>query len=350
MSTHYKTQCPRCHTVYPLPDALINQPQARANCGSCHHVFFPAQHLVVNDTEINAQVQSVAQTPVTPSTSASATTAVEDDQLISDSTPTNFKDDIDSQDPFSVDEINAFMQSDIPATAPTVEQKEPDDAWLDELLKNDDSPSIKKVGQTNDDLSDIIGADFDSLVPAAPVNTQDPQAILKKVRERIEAHPPTQEQLMTKRSLGYKLSWGLGCLLLLALMPIQYVIFNTDSILKNPEQAQLLNQVCTVLPCQLPAADVTAFQVSHTLSAGRADYTTNLTATLKNISSTDQLHPNLKVSIHGAQGLIGDFVATPKDYLVSEQRLITPAHPRQLMLTLDIAPEDIQSVAIQPFY
>lgn len=80
MRTPYKTQCPRCKTIYPMLPEKLDNPKARANCGKCHHIFFLNANLVKDDqpfapkpvtTEVNTTaIQKVAvTTPATPSTS-----------------------------------------------------------------------------------------------------------------------------------------------------------------------------------------------------------------------------------------------------------------------------------------
>lgn len=52
------------------------------------------------------------------------------------------------------------------------------------------------------------------------------------------------------------LIWGLGSLLLIGLLGLQYVIFNLDSLLKDPEKAAKIHSLCAIVSCDLPIANV----------------------------------------------------------------------------------------------
>lgn len=390
MSSRYKTQCPRCHTIYPMPESKLGEEKARANCGKCHHTFFLNLHIVDPNVttvdQINAEKTATATTPVAPApvsqkvapvaAAMPATQIIADDEsedIVLPRVPTRQKkvkappaegmifDGMDGDDEevsFDSDGLDDFLNQDfdkidnLPPVAQKVgEDVGEDEAWLDELLKNDDSPAIAVSSVTHrpkDDLSDIIGEDINSLIPEAPLQ-DSPEAILDKVNARITAHAPTQEQILTKRGIGSTLPWVFGSVLMLALLGVQYVLFNQHSIAKNPEQANLVRTLCPF--CNIIAADPTAFSTSYELSPGAADFSTNMIATLKNTSSDDQIYPNLKIRVMSEAGLIGDLALSPEEYLPFSQTIITPNQADgRFMLTLDAPMEDIKTISIEPFY
>lgn len=394
MTTQYKTQCPRCHTIYPMPAAQLNKPKARANCGKCHHTFFLNLHLIddkqkATENTIKQQPSSVDVNQTNPNKQTQANQAQKQQAqkqqaqaLIDDTSnisvpriPTRQKkskpiategmiyDDMDSGSSdtgevyFDDDELNAFLNQSIqntPVAAATKnngQDNNSDEAWLDDLLK-DNSPAVEvnpvaKQAADDEDISKLIGADLDSLIPEV-MNHEDPETIRQKVNARLSEHAPTQEQLATKRSLSSQLLWLAGCVLMIAALAVQYVVFNQDAIAKNPTQAELVQHWCSI--CKLPAADTQAFKINHQLKNGSADYSTDLSGTLKNTSDAEQLYPNLRIQVMGNAGLVGDLVLSPSDYLAVYHRSLIPGQETRFLLTLDVAIKDVKSVTIEPFY
>lgn len=340
MTSTYQTQCPRCHTIYPMPESKLGEEKARANCGKCHHTFFLNLHLV-NPNKPNQDMPNNAglSAPTHQKDTISEDDMIFDDMdgVTDDTTALNF--DGDGLDDFIKKEFES------PSTTPPAED---DEAWLDELLKNDDSPAIATTAtayRPRDDLSELIGVDINSYIPEAPTQ-ESPQDILQKVNARLN-HTPTQEQLLTKRSPLANLPWLVASVLLVATLGLQYAFFNQDALAKDPSKSSLLS-LCGF--CGFASADISAFETSYTLSDGAADHSTNFIATLKNNSGKDQLYPNLHIKVMGQAGLIGDLALAPKDYLAVEQRIITPTQDGRFMLTLDTPKDAITSISIEPFY
>lgn len=372
MSNQYKTECPRCHTVYPMPTAKLSDQKARANCGKCGHTFFLNMHLIAPTQEnpnqqptqkgqlqqANKQAPSTpAQTQQNPANTPSHNKKRQKpaitEGMIFDGMETEQEE--NGEISFSDDELNNFLNRDIAAeanvaaTAKDSGQHQNDETWLDDLLKQEQSPSIEVLSRQNDTdaISKIIGQDLESLIPQAQ-REEDPKLVMKKIQSRLNAHQSTQEQLMTKRGIGSTLCWGLICLLMLGLAAGQYLFFNSTAIAKDPAQSALVKQFCSF--CQLPSADTTALQISYYLQDGQADFSTDLIGTIKNTYDTDQLYPNIKISVMGGRGLLGELVLSPKEYLAFEQLTLSANKDDRFMLTLDIPRDEISSVTIEPFY
>lgn len=265
-------------------------------------------------------------------------------------------DDMDSDDKdndisFNDADLSDFLKQDFENPINNTQKTADDDeAWLDELLKNDDSPSIATTPiskRPKDDLSDIIGVDINSYIPEAAAQ-ESSEDILKKVNDRLSSHAPTQEQMLTKRSFASRLPYVVGSLLMIGLLGVQYAFFNQDVIAKDPAKASLVHGLCGF--CGFNKAEPTAFTANYELTDGSADHTTNLIANIKNNSSDTQLQPNLKITVMGETGLIGDLALTPKEYLATEQHLLSPTQSSRFMLTLDAPKEAIKSINIEPFY
>lgn len=328
----YKTQCPRCHTIYPMPESKLGDEKARANCGQCQHTFFLNAHLIYEEP-LESESSSHTPTPIRPT-----------------QTKPNTKAKKQNTDDLSVDAIDKFINQQLNDTqnpqASSNTHQPKDAGWLDELIKPETSAIKHNVsGRPNDDLSELIGADLDTLIPeVAP--QESTAAIRKKINERI-SHSPTQEQLAKQRSWLGTLLWGVGSLLLIGLLVGQYVLFNADSLAKT-DKAPLINSLCN--NC-LPSVDIGVIKSGYTLRKGEADFSTDLIGVLKNTSSTDQLYPNIKITIMGKNGMIlGDLALAPKEYLATPARVISASSDGRFMLTLDADLQDIHSVSIEPFY
>lgn len=331
----YKTQCPRCHTVYPMPPAKLGDEKARANCGQCQHTFFLNAHLIYEEPLELGQDGADKDTLAVASFNKS-----KPKNSIGLDKGTNEK----GENELLVDDIDAFLDQQLNAQLPKPAPNPPkEEAWLGELIKPaQEAPS--DAGRANDDLANIIDVDLDTLIPAVlPQESTD--LIRQKINERIK-HAPTQEQLATQRSWLGVLLWAVGCVLLLGLLVGQYVLFNADRLAKS-DKAPLINSFCQ--NC-LPSADIGVIKSGYVLRKGEADFSTDLIGVLKNTSTTDQLYPNIKIKIMGANGLIGDLALAPKDYLATPARVISASSDGRFMLTLDVSPQQIHSVSIEPFY
>lgn len=424
MSNNYKTECPRCHTIYPMPANKLDDSKARANCGKCGHTFYLNLHLIEPKAKSfsqklaakAAQAPKPQARPVTPPSAAPASSAAPtktmrpnarpnaqqtpattpkpqarpqastvqptktpapqaaapqqaatpsapskkrqkpqaQEGMIFDSMDTPQEDRVNLD--FSADELDNFLRQDVVIQDTTSasgknngRHTDSDEAWLDDLLKNDDSPDIKVVRQNDntDDLSDIIGEDLDELIPKAQA-PENPKQVLKKIQDRLHSDHPTQEQIFTKRSALSQIGWLISCFLMLGLAGVQYVFFNQERIAKNPEDAALVRQLCPI--CTLPSADTNAFTTSSRLLDGPADFSTDLIGNIQNQSAQNQLYPNIKIRVVGGRGVIGELILAPKEYLAYEQKIL-PAHQNgEFMITLDIPKEDISAISIEPFY
>lgn len=452
MTNRYKTQCPHCHTVYPMPDGKLNKPKARANCGKCGQTFLLNDNLIdehgkpvnrspaepnakqaqakpasiaVHATHATAQAQPNTQNKTQPSKAPPSKAQPNSTATMSQSAPPNRqampkpdrsaslsidlqddKDystynaphkktktvkegmifdgmDMDKDIQFDDSELNAFLSQDLPEAEPVVAAgkkgnkladiavKDDDESWLDELLKNDDSPNIAVVPASSapastitptpkaaptfthrqapeDDeeiISRLIGEDLDKIIPVAN-NQDDPESVRQKINARLHMTDENPKKNFSAMFSGVQLLWLVGSVLLIIIAGVQYVVFNQDAIIKNPAQAQLLRQACVV--CQMPSADTKAFAISHQFAeeSGR----TSLSGVIKNSSGNEQLYPNLRIQVLGQAGLLGDLVIQPKDYLAFNSRSLGANQEERFLLALDTDATQITSVTVEPFY
>lgn len=310
-----------------MPAEKLGDEKARANCGKCRHTFF-----------LNAHLVDTSQTSKDDLTTRQAPRSKKPKPASKDNT-SNLQ--IDNQtDNLDLDGLDDFLHPD----KNTSNSSDGNEAWLDELINNHDPIKTIPTSRTNDDLSELIGADLETLIPEAP-SEKNPDIIRQKISERI-SHSPSQEQLVTKRSLLGQIMWGIGALSLLGFLAGQYIFFNGDGLAKAGKGSFISNLCKTCLP----SADISTLTTNYSLQNGQADFSTDLIGTINNTSATAQLYPNLKISVMGKNGLIGDLALAPKDYLDTPQKLIGASSNGRFMLTLDAPIQEIVSVRIEPFY
>lgn len=215
-------------------------------------------------------------------------------------------------------------------------------AWLEELLIEQNK--TEDIPQDDTDLSQLLR---DMGVPLKDKDNSSEEP-LKKAQVQ-DSFAPTSG----KHSVA-SLLWTLGCLVLALLLFAQYVIFNLENLVKNPAYAQRLQTICSVAACSLPSADLTAFTITnpnHKSSQVEVTGTfSDVSATLNNQSAEAQLFPNVKVSVYGANDLIGEFIAAPNDYLLSKQNQLAADSGRQLLFTIPVANAQIREVTLSPLY
>lgn len=215
-----------------------------------------------------------------------------------------------------------------------------DNSWLEKLLKEQNKS--EEVRQDDTDLSQLL------LDMGVPLKDEAPTSE-ERVRKAQAKFTPTPQ----RRSIA-SLLWTLGCLVLALLLFAQYVIFNLETLMKNPVHAERLQSVCAVAACSLPSADLTAFTITnlnHKSSKIKMDgKSSDVSATLNNQSAKAQLYPNIKVSVYGANDMIGEFIATPADYLLSKQSQLAADSSRNILFTIPVANRQIREVTISPLY
>ena len=188
-------------------------------------------------------------------------------------------------------------------------------------------------------------------IPSATASSYSPIS-QENVASQIIAPSPKPQIATDKRAVYAFLFWTFGCVTLLLLLLAQYVIFNLDDLVKNPSTQSKLDVFCRAVSCSLPGADVKTLAVanitqrSSTLQEGGTD----ILATLVNINENEQLYPNLHVRLYHNNTLLGEFIATPNDYLSAPQRLISRKQVKLFMLTVNVPSNEITKISITPLY
>ncbi len=175
---------------------------------------------------------------------------------------------------------------------------------------------------------------------------------LEKMRSRVLSDSP--DGMQGKKSPMSFILWAIGCVLLVALLIVQYTVFNVNSLVKKPSTQATLSTVCHILSCSLPSADLNNIHIGNVQhrnsTVGNSASETDIIASITSLSDKRQLYPNFKITIHGVNGLLGELVVQPKDYLLSEKQIEMATNESFFMLTVPINNAQISKVDVVPFY
>lgn len=407
MTTLIKTQCPSCQAYFSLPQTLLSELDAKVRCKRCQQIFLVNENLVVSGDE-PSDVSSTStfieksnnNTSQHNDDFLSSDTLIHDDMPIDDLEPSNLEyDSWDEMSAWSFD-LNTTQISSVRSDSENAEPKPTDATTSDSPIlhdmyneqekafeesnyvintkpqhnnasasanasrRNDNTNSVndsdsdnawlEKLLEEQNNSTDVVesGTDLSQLLASMGVPLRDqfqtPSKQASKAQSRIY---PVQSRMQTSVA---SLLWLAGCLVLVMLLFAQYVIFNLDNLVKDPIYAERLQAVCAVAACSLPNANMSAFDINDVAyrpsTVKTADEFTDIAATLANQSTKSQLLPNLKVSIYSNDDVIGEFIATPKDYLVSKQNVLSAEQNKPFMFTVPVVNNEINRVTIDPIY
>ena len=227
-----------------------------------------------------------------------------------------------------------------------------ENAWLERLLQ-EESTNVDTVSTFMNDHEDTDFAQQLKNLSLPTLDTEEnTQARVNRIQARMQDSTVIGAQhTMTTISTVF---WGMGSGLLILILLTQYIIFNIDTLAKNPAAAQRLQAICAVMPCTIPSADIDAFTITKPkVSASQLKNEkifSDIQATLLNGSTQTQLLPNLKVSIYSQNTIIGEFVAEPSDYLTSRETKLAAERRKSIMFTVPITAKKISKVVIESFY
>lgn len=396
MTAPLKTQCPSCHLCFNIPSALLkvlDQASTEVRCGNCQHVFLVNDHLVVSADNVPAQSSTNLQqlktastsrkplndsllanenrnppefnpfdqmtsntslaldtTPQKPSKSSATTQSYSDSPAASDDSnninhATSHIDShpISPNDSFLYEHFNKHTTYQVDDSS--LSSNTSSNHWLEDLLKEQNARTENNES-TIEAIDRLSSSNFAEQSHLTQHHLQ--QQSLNRFKPRLS---PT---LMLTDLAVDSVLWAIGCIVLVLLLFAQYVIFNLNTLMKNPVYAERLQAVCAVAICSLPLADIEAFSVSKPLHrASRlktADKFSDIQANLLNQSQQTQILPNLKVTIYQDERVIGEFIALPEDYLLSYQSEIAADYSKPFMFTIPIVNNKISKVIIDPIY
>ncbi|MCG3878749.1 DUF3426 domain-containing protein [Psychrobacter sp. Ps6] len=418
MTTPIKTQCPHCQACFKVQQNQLNKANATINCTQCQKSFSVNQHLIVTpDTSKSSSTQHTATAhqnaqsklsnqPESSTSSRNQSSNISNtaksslnkkrssDMLIHDDL---IYDDMDIDEPEdsiveydSLDSMDAWLTQVSDTNSATTTDNSTtifsktnnksqeqflasptdriatehssmaqevlsstaandihasindtaDNSWLEALLEEQNKREAKSVGST--DLSQLL---IDMGVPLR----DEENSVTERTNKAQAQFAPTS----TTHSIA-SILWILGCLVLALLLAAQYVMFNLETLVKNPANAQRLQTVCSIAACSLPSADLTALTITNPSHRSSQIKTTgafsDISAILNNQSTKAQLYPNIKVSVYGTDNLIGEFIAAPNDYLLGKPSQLAASNNRQLLFTIPVDNAQIREITMTPLY
>ena len=399
MTTPIKTQCPHCHTIFNIKKTQLDEKTASICCEHCQQMFLVNSNLIVT-ADIDSQHINTALSHKKASISVTSNADDDDilihDDMIHDDMDIDTSDDknleydsLDSMDAwltqatdnnhsatqsassqknttkksdrYSDVSTDIFEENFASATTPNYSPSSAqvalssaaansihasidnttDGSWLEKLLKEQNQG--EEVSNNDTDLSQLLldmGIDFKE--------ENDQAAHSKRLQAQAKFSPTPSRRSMAS------LLWTLGCLVLTLLLFAQYVMFNLNTLVKNPVHARRLQTLCSIASCSLPSADLSAFSVIDTkYQASRINTKasfSDISAAINNQSLQAQLYPHIKVSVYGVNELIGEFIAAPEQYLVGKQSQLAANSRKQILFTVPVANTQISKVAINLIY
>lgn len=402
MNHVHQTQCPHCHHQFKVTDEQLTVKSGFASCEQCKKIFSAIDNLVTKRPAPSSATgnPSVSHAPVVPSLTADSpsfdsltleqpapvTTPSVNKTPVKTATETAsellFSDDfgvdhLDSDgkdkptanpsasslptfDPLEIDEN--FDQRPVtvaPAfSAPQHSEQGDDEAWLAKLLAEEEppeapvSPLAGKLTQHQNQKNDITQMleefGVDTAVEAPPANDE----YLQRMNARFEKQAASHKTVAQSR--GMNLVWLLGSLLLLGSLALQYVVFNVENLVKNPQNASRLQGICQSLPikCQLPIADTQQIQVDTvSLTTSKADSKkTDLVLMLKNTAPLPNIYPNLKVTLRSGNDTKAQFILPTQQYLPPDSSRLLPGQVKPLKLRIDYPRKAFEQANVELFY
>ncbi len=217
-----------------------------------------------------------------------------------------------------------------------------ENAWLEQLLQEQKDKEKETDALPDTDLEQLLINMGAPRTSEAPIATRSNNQTL-----RPSNTSPARISVAT-------VLWTAGCMVLVLLLLAQYVIFNLNTLIKNPAYAERLQTVCSIAVCRLPSADLAALSITD-LSYNKSQIKTSgdfsdIQLILNNQSMQAQLLPSVKVRIFGSNALIGEFIADPNDYLLTTQNQLAAKGLKPMMFTVPIASDEISRVIAEPIY
>lgn len=223
------------------------------------------------------------------------------------------------------------------------------DDWLQALLSDDNhQQKHPHIAPDADDLSNLMAEYGVDTEYEQALNNDD---VLDKINERLAANPKAQPTM--GKPLLTQLIWGVGCLLLIALMWVQYLIFNVDRLMTNPDYANKIQGLCSALSCSLPSTDLSQLNIQSGFRPSSVNTTaqhSDVLIGLENQANNELIYPNVKVSLSNGEQLLGQFIATPQDYLTIAQKRMGAKQSKVIMFTVPIPASGVGEVQVEPFY
>lgn len=228
-------------------------------------------------------------------------------------------------------------------------------AWLLSLMAQaDDNEAADDTAGAKRGMDGVFNTDiFDQI----PIDTRSEQqadllAYQQKIDERLSQQVSSQQSLNAK-IFNMSIIWGLGSLLLVFLLAVQYIIFNIDTLITSKTNAAVLSNICHKIPaCQLPIADTGLIDVQMLALAHSSKQAgqTDMIFTLTNTTDNNIVYPSVKVSLRSGNTILAQTLLTPTDYLEAGNNYLMPHQIKPVKLRIDFPKTKVQAANIELIY
>ncbi|ONG38172.1 hypothetical protein BKE17_08350 [Enhydrobacter sp. H5] len=228
-------------------------------------------------------------------------------------------------------------------------------AWLLSLMAQaDDNEAADDTAGAKRGMDGVFNTDiFDQI----PIDTRSEQqadllAYQQKIDERLSQQVSSQ-QLANAKIFNMSIIWGLGSLLLVFLLAVQYIIFNIDTLITSKTNAAVLSNICHKIPaCQLPIADTGLIDVQMLALAHSSKQAgqTDMIFTLTNTTDNNIVYPSVKVSLRSGNTILAQTLLTPTDYLEAGNNYLMPHQIKPVKLRIDFPKTKVQAANIELIY
>ncbi len=228
-------------------------------------------------------------------------------------------------------------------------------AWLLSLMAQaDDNEAADDTAGAKRGMDGVFNTDiFDQI----PIDTRSEQqadllAYQQKIDERLSQQVSSQ-QLANAKIFNMSIIWGLGSLLLVFLLAVQYIIFNIDTLITSKTNAAVLSNICHKIPaCQLPIADTGLIDVQMLALAHSSKQAgqTDMIFTLTNTTDNNIVYPSVKVSLRSGNTILAQTLLTPSHYLEAGNNYLMPHQIKPVKLRIDFPKTKVQAANIELIY
>lgn len=228
-------------------------------------------------------------------------------------------------------------------------------AWLLSLMAQaDDNEAADDTAGAKRGMDGVFNTDiFDQI----PIDTRSEQqadllAYQQKIDERLSQQVSSQ-QLANAKIFNMSIIWGLGSLLLVFLLAVQYIIFNIDTLITSKTNAAVLSNICHKIPaCQLPITDTGLIDVQMLALAHSSKQAgqTDMIFTLTNTTDNNIIYPSVKVSLRSGNTILAQTLLTPSHYLEAGNNYLMPHQIKPVKLRIDFPKTKVQAANIELIY
>lgn len=394
-NTIHQTQCPHCAHTFAITDEQLNIKSGYAKCGNCKKIFSAIENLQTAATHAHpvgsvapASSASLNQSPAPasppqPSKPAPASAVVVDDGLLFDdhlgideeggvlkSEPAkhtrannrNAKSASSTELDFEIiedfDTTPVAITGDFSKTT-TQASTGQDEDWLNELLEEENRKNtpqmvvdnkLTTISREPNDVSSMledlgVGVSYET-----PISENEYQ---QKLEQRLNSQVASHKRVRAT-SLGMTMVWALGSVLLALALWGQYLIFNRETLIKDPEKSRPLVALCDMSPisCNLPSVDTKLID-SRVLSIAPAKTgkdKTDLVLILHNTSQQAVLYPNLKITLRDGNETKAQLALSPAEYNGVESNTLIGGQTKPIKLRVDYPKNDFSQANIDLFY